>query len=66
MADVPYRGANKIGGGTQAGDGILRKGRVVWSQAQQRELDSCVPVNVYAEGLGLIDLPAEVLSRTVA
>lgn len=61
--DVSYQNANKAGGGTQASQGILRQGRVVWSQGQELHADPINNVTVYAEGIGIIDLPAEALSK---
>ena len=63
VEDVTYQHADKSGGATYASEGILRQGRVVWSQGQvERAPDALQSVTVYAEGVGLIDLPKEVLS----
>ena len=59
--DVAYKEADKSDGGTQAGEGVLRPGRVVWTKAHSQERYSG-PVKVYAEGIGLVELPAEALS----
>ena len=63
VEDVTYQHADKAGGATHASEGILRQGRVVWSQGQAEPVqDARERVTVYAEGVGLIDLPADVLS----
>ncbi len=62
-ADVPYRNADKTGGATHSSDGILHRGRVVWSQGQPQDPSAAGSVTVYAEGVGLIELPADVLSQ---
>lgn len=63
VEDVTYQHADKAGGATHASEGILRQGRVVWSQGQAQQASNALEsVTVYAEGVGLIDLPADVLS----
>lgn len=62
VADVPYRNAGKASSTeTHASKGVLQRGRVVWSQPQLERSEAAACITVYAEGVGIIDLPLDTL-----